>query len=147
MPLKEETRNLRQRANENINAIKLLKEIESQGRLATRDEQETLAKYSGWGGLSKVFDTRAAEWQVQQIELRENLTEEELEEARSSSLNAFYTNPDIVDSIYLGLARLGFKGGNILEPSARNRKFYRKITKQSRYEKQIYSNRNRKCNW
>lgn len=147
MPLKEETRNLRQRANDNINAIKLLKEIESQGRLATRDEQETLAKYSGWGGLSKVFDTRAAEWQVQQIELRENLTEEELEEARSSSLNAFYTNPDIVDSIYLGLARLGFKGGNILEPSARNWKFYRKITKQSKYEKQIYSNRNRKYNW
>lgn len=147
MPLKEETRNLRQRANDNINAIKLLKEIESQGRLATKNEQEILAKYSGWGGLSRVFDKRAGEWQVEEIELRENLTEEELEEARSSSLNAFYTNPDIVDSIYLGLARLGFRGGNILEPSARNRKFYRKITKQSKYEKQIYSNRNRKYNW
>ena len=146
MPLKEETRNLRQRANDNIKAIKLLKEIESQGRLATKDEQEILAKYSGWGGLSRVFDKKAGEWQVEEIELRVNLTEEELEEAKSSSLNAFYTNPDIVDCMYLGLARLGFKGGNILEPSARNRKLYRKIASKSRYEKQIYSNRNRKYN-
>ncbi|MGN1384914.1 MAG: hypothetical protein ACI4XD_06495 [Clostridia bacterium] len=120
-----ETRNARQRVNDNIKAIKLLKEIESQGRLATKEEQDILALYSGWGGLSKVFDTRVAEWQVQQIELRENLTEEELAEAKSSSLNAFYTSPEIIDSMYLGLARLGFKGGNILEPSARNRKFYR----------------------
>jgi len=117
----KETRNARQRANDNITAIKLLKEIESQGRLATKEEQETLAKYSGWGGLSRVFDTRAGEWQVQNIEVRNLLTEEEMEEAKSSSLNAFYTNPEIIDCMYLGLARLGFKGGNILEPSARNR--------------------------
>ena len=120
-----EIRNARQRAKDNIKAIKLLKEIESQGRLATKEEQETLALYSGWGGLSRVFDKRAGEWQVQEIELRENLTEEELAEAKSSSLNAFYTNPEIIDCMYLGLSRLGFKGGNILEPSARNRKFYR----------------------
>lgn len=117
----KETRNARQRANDNITAIKLLKEIESQGRLATKEEQETLAKYSGWGGLSRVFDTRAGEWQVQNIEVRNLLTEEEMAEAKSSSLNAFYTNPEIIDCMYLGLARLGFKGGNILEPSARNR--------------------------
>lgn len=120
-----ETRNARQRVNDNIKAIKLLKEIESQDRLATKEEQETLALYSGWGGLSRVFDKRAGEWQVQEIELRENLTEEELAEAKSSSLNAFYTNPEIIDCMYLGLSRLGFKGGNILEPSARNREFYR----------------------
>jgi len=121
----KETRNARQRANDNITAIKLLKEIESQGRLATREEQEILAKYSGWGGLSRVFDTRAGEWQVQNIEVRNLLTEEEMAEAKSSSLNAFYTNPEIIDCMYLGLARLGFKGGNILEPSARNRQFHR----------------------
>ena len=121
----KETRNAKQRANDNITAIKLLKEIESQGRLATKEEQETLAKYSGWGGLSRVFDTRAGEWQVQNIEVRNLLTEEEMSEAKSSSLNAFYTNPEIIDCMYLGLARLGFKGGNILEPSARNRKLYR----------------------
>ena len=121
----KETRNAKQRANDNITAIKLLKEIESQGRLATSEEQKVLAKYSGWGGLSRVFDTRAGEWQVQNIEVRNLLTEEEMAEAKSSSLNAFYTNPEIIDCMYLGLARLGFKGGNILEPSARNRKFYR----------------------
>ena len=121
----KETRNAKQRANDNITAIKLLKEIESQGRLATIEEQKVLAKYSGWGGLSRVFDTRAGEWQVQNIEVRNLLTEEEMAEAKSSSLNAFYTNPEIIDCMYLGLACLGFKGGNILEPSARNRKLYR----------------------
>lgn len=124
-----ETRNARQRVNDNIKAIKLLKEIESQDRLATKEEQEVLALYSGWGGLSKVFDTRITEWQTQQVELKGNLTEEELAEAKSSSLNAFYTSSEIIDSMYLGLDRLGFKGGNILEPSARNRKFYREISK------------------
>ena len=121
--IKEDTqnRNAVQRANDNIKAIKLLKQIESENRFATPEEQEILAKYSGWGGLSKVFDTRAGYWQVQQIEARENLTEEELADAQASVLNSFYTNNTIIDSIYLGLARLGFKGGKILEPSARNR--------------------------
>ena len=121
--IKEDTqnRNAVQRANDNIKAIKLLKQIESENRFATPEEQETLAKYSGWGGLPKVFDTRAGDWQVQQIEARENLTEEELADAQASVLNSFYTNNTIIDSIYLGLARLGFKGGKILEPSARNR--------------------------
>lgn len=121
---KKETRTARERANDNIKAIKMLKEIESQGRLATSDEQKILAKYSGWGGLSKVFNKQAGEWQVQEIELRENLTPEEYENAKASSVNAFYTSSDIIDNMYLGLARLGFKGGNILEPSARNRELY-----------------------
>lgn len=116
-----QNRNAVQRANDNIKAIKLLKQIESENGFATAEEQEILAKYSGWGGLSKVFDTRAGDWQVQQIEARENLTEEELADAQASVLNSFYTNNTIIDSIYLGLARLGFKGGKILEPSARNR--------------------------
>lgn len=123
-----EIRNARQRVNDNIKAIKLLKDIESQGRLATREEQEILALYSGWGGLSKIFNKNNEEWKAEEIELNKNLTVEELEEAKSSSLNAFYTNPEIIDSMYLALSRLGFKGGNILEPSARNRKFYRQIS-------------------
>lgn len=127
----QDKRNLRQRANDNIKAIKLLKQIESENRLATAEEQVELAKYSGWGGLSKVFDYHNAEWQVQQIELRENLTEDELKEAQASSLNAFYTNPTIISNMYLGLMRLGFKGGNILEPSARYRKFFRKFTRKT----------------
>lgn len=121
----KETRTAKERASDNIKVIKLLKEIESQGRLATKEEQTELAKYSGWGGLSKVFSEKAGQWEIQNKELREILTPEEWEEARASSVNAFYTNPEIIDCMYLGLARLGFKGGNILEPSARNRQFYR----------------------
>ena len=121
----KETRTAKDRASDNIKVIKLLKEIESQGRLATKEEQTELAKYSGWGGLSKVFSEKAGQWETQNKELREILTPEEWEEARASSVNAFYTNPEIIDCMYLGLARLGFKGGNILEPSARNRQFYR----------------------
>lgn len=120
-----ETRNLVKRTNDNINAIKLLKKIESENRLATAEEQTELAKYTGWGGLSKVFNDENIDWEEQRNELKESLTEEEFENARGSTLNAFYTNPTIINNMYLGLLRLGFKGGNILEPSARNRKFYR----------------------
>lgn len=120
-----ETRNLVKRTNDNINAIKLLKKIESENRLATAEEQTELAKFTGWGGLSKVFSDENADWKEQQNELKDILTEEEYENAKGSTLNAFYTNPTIINNMYLGLLRLGFKGGNILEPSARNRKFYR----------------------
>lgn len=115
-----EKRNLVQRANDNINAIKLLNQIESENRLATTEEQQELAKFTGWGGLSKVFSNNK-EWEEQQSELKALLTEEEFEDAKGSTLNAFYTNSMIINNMYLGLLRLGFRGGNILEPSARNR--------------------------
>lgn len=115
-----EKRNLVQRANDNINAIKLLNQIESENRLATAEEQQELAKFTGWGGLSKVFSNNK-EWEEQQSELKALLTEEEFEDAKGSTLNAFYTNSMIINNMYLGLLRLGFRGGNILEPSARNR--------------------------
>lgn len=124
-----ETRNLVKRTNDNINAIKLLKKIENENRLATAEEQTQLAKYTGWGGLSKVFSDENENWEEQQNELKDILTEEEFENAKGSTLNAFYTTPTIINNMYLGLLRLGFKCGNILEPSARNRKFYRKSTK------------------
>ncbi len=116
-----EKTNLRQKCNDNIEAIKLLKQIESENRLATAEEQKILAKYNGWGGLARVFDTRAGEWQVQEIELKQILTEDEMKEAKASVLNAFYTEPFIIDNMYKALEKLGFKGGNILEPSARSR--------------------------
>jgi len=121
MPIESEKLNARQRANANIEAIKLLKQIESENRFATVDEQSVLAKYSGWGGLSKVFDSHFGDWQVQPIEVENNLTEEEYAEAKASVVNSFYTDPIIIDSMYMALDRFGFKGGNILEPSARNR--------------------------
>lgn len=113
------TSNLKQKFEENIEAIELLKNIEKEYRLATKEEQEILAKYNGWGGISKVFEENVPEeWKEQAETLKQLLTDEEYRQAKGSVVNAFYTEPFIIDSIYKGLERLGFKGGNILEPSA-----------------------------
>ena len=112
------TQNLRVKYTENIEAIKLLNKIEGENRLATEEEQEVLAKYNGWGGLAKVFDNNSSEWRFQYHEVKSILSEDEYAQAKASVLNAFYTDKKIVNAMYLGLARLGFKGGNILEPSA-----------------------------
>lgn len=109
---------LREKYQKNIQAIKLLKELESSNRLATPEEQKILAGYSGWGGNPKVFDKKSIEWKEEYKELKELLTDEEYEQARGSVLNAFYTEPDIIKAIYDGLNIMGFKNGNILEPSA-----------------------------
>ena len=114
----EKHQNLRIKYQENVDAIKLLKQIESENRLATKEEQDILAKYNGWGGLSKAFDEKAEEWKEQYNELKTLLTEDEYANAKASVVNSFYTDKTIIDSIYLGLLRLGFNGGNILEPSA-----------------------------
>lgn len=114
----EKHQNLKIKYQENVAAIKLLQKIEQENRLATKDEQEILAKYNGWGGLAKVFDINSQEWQEQYKEVKELLTPEEYEKAKASVVNAFYTDKTIIDNIYLGLCRLGFKKGNILEPSA-----------------------------
>ena len=114
----EKHQNLKIKYQENVDAIKLLQKIEQENRLATKEEQEILAKYNGWGGLAKVFDINSQEWQEQYKEVKELLTPEEYEKAKASVVNAFYTDKTIIDNIYLGLCRLGFKKGNILEPSA-----------------------------
>lgn len=103
---------------ENIDAIKLLKELEANNRMATSEEQSILAKYNGWGGLSKVFDDKDMEWKAEYTELQKLLTEDEYERARATVLDSFYTDKNIIKAIYNGLERLGFKRGNILEPSA-----------------------------
>ena len=110
---------LKEKYNQNIQAITLLKKIENENRLATPEEQEILSKYNGWGGLAKVFDLEPSEkWKEEAREVQLLLTDEEYIQAKQSVLNAFYTENTIIDSIYEGLERLGFKGGNILEPSA-----------------------------
>lgn len=124
----EKHQNLKIKYKENIEAIRLLKQIEGENRLATEEEQEILARYNGWGGLAKVFEKNSNEWQNEYNEIKTILTEEEYSKARASVTNAFYTDKKIIDSIYLGLLRLGVESGNILEPSARNRKFYGQIT-------------------
>lgn len=101
----------------NVEAIKLLDTIESENRLATPDEQEILSKYVGWGGLSGVFDSTKSEWSSEYNELKSLLSSDEYDSARSSTLNAYYTSPVVINAIYQGIENLGFKSGNVLEPS------------------------------
>lgn len=101
----------------NVDAIKTLKQIEQEGRLATREEQKMLSKYVGWGGLSQAFDERNASWEKEYSELKKLLTEEEYAAARASVNNAFYTSPEIAMCINSALVQFGFRGGNVLEPS------------------------------
>lgn len=101
----------------NIAAIRTLKAIEADERLATPEEQEILAKYVGWGGLPQAFDGSNKQWENEYSELKELLTDEEYRAASGSALNAHYTTPTVINAIYMGLENLGFEGGNILEPS------------------------------
>ena len=101
----------------NIAAIKTLKAIESENRLATPDEQAVLAQYVGWGGLAQAFDGNNNSWASEYKQLRELLTDEEYTAAKGSVLNAHYTTPTVINAIYKGLENLGFEGGNILEPA------------------------------
>ena len=102
----------------NIEAIRLVKHLEAEGRYATEAEQAILSKYVGWGGLANAFDQRKAEWAKEFAELKELLTEEEYASARGSTLNAHFTDISVIKAMYDGLAKLGFDGGRMLEPSS-----------------------------
>ena len=97
----------------NVAAIRMLKRIEDEGRLATPVEQEILSRYVGWGGLADCFDEKHSKYQ----ELKALLSEEEYAAARANSLTAFYTSPVIIRAMYQALEQMGFREGNILEPS------------------------------
>ena len=113
-----------QRLKNNIEAINVLKALEKGNRSARKDEQEILAKYIGWGGLSDVFDEeKEGQWLDARNFLKENLTGEEYNRARGSTLTAFYTPKVVIDAIYESLSNLGFEKGNILEPSAGTGRF------------------------
>ncbi|HEO0015606.1 TPA: DEAD/DEAH box helicase family protein [Streptococcus agalactiae] len=113
-----------QRLKNNIEAINVLKVLEKENRSARKDEQEILAKYIGWGGLSDVFDEeKEGQWLDARNFLKENLTGEEYNRARESTLTAFYTPKVVIDAIYESLSNLGFEKGNILEPSAGTGRF------------------------
>ena len=102
----------------NIEAIRLVKQLEAEGRYATEAEQAILSKYVGWGGLANAFDERKADWSKEFKELKELLTDEEYASARGSTLNAHYTDISVIKAMYDGLAKLGFDGGRMLEPSS-----------------------------
>lgn len=101
----------------NIAAIRTLKAIESENRLATPDEQEILAKYVGWGGLSQAFDSGNGAWTNEYKQLRALLTDDEYKAAAESTLNAHYTSPEVIGAMYKALDNFGFESGNVLEPS------------------------------
>ena len=101
----------------NINAIQTLKAIESEQRLATADEQEVLSRYVGWGSLPQVFEESNAAWADEFQKLYETLSPEEYEAARASVLNAHYTSPTVIKAMYAAIEKMGFRMGNILEPS------------------------------
>lgn len=103
---------------DNVAAIKLLKQLEAEDRLATPEEQKVLARYVGWGGLAPVFSYgRDSAWESEKAELRELLTDEEYNAARGSTNNAHYTSPEVIKGVWDIIERLGFKGGKVLEPS------------------------------
>ena len=101
----------------NIKAIATLKQIESENRNATPEEQHILSQYVGWGGLADAFDTDKAGWRVEYDELKGVLSPEEYAAARASTLNAHYTSPTVIRAIYDAVENMGFQTGNILEPS------------------------------
>ena len=101
----------------NVNAIRLLKELEAAGQQASPEQQEVLSRYVGWGGLSDAFDPEKPAWALEYAQLKELLTPEEYAAARSSTLNAHYTSPTVIQAIYEAVGRMGFETGNILEPS------------------------------
>ena len=101
----------------NMEAIRLLKELEQEQRLATPEEQEVLSRYVGWGGIPQAFEERNSAWAEEYTQLKEDLTPEEYSAARASTLNAFYTSPTVIKAMYEALGNMGLKQGNILEPS------------------------------
>lgn len=101
----------------NVEAIQTLQKIEAEERMATAEEQETLARYVGWGGLADAFDETKSAWANEYQELKSLLSDEEYVSARESTLNAYYTSPTIIRGIYHTLEKMGFAKGNILEPS------------------------------
>ena len=107
-----------ERLKNNIEAIEVLKLLEEEHRYATKEEQDILSRYVGWGGLSDVFDEeKQGQWSKARDFLKENLSSTEYDAARESTLTAFYTPKIVIDSIYQALSNMGFEHGNILEPS------------------------------
>lgn len=101
----------------NMEAIAVLKQIESENRAATPDEQQALSKYVGWGGIPDAFEPGRAGWEKEYQELKEALTPEEYDSAKSSVLNAHYTSPKVIKAIYRAVGSMGFASGRILEPA------------------------------
>ncbi|MCI0747806.1 MAG: hypothetical protein L0Y58_20555 [Verrucomicrobia subdivision 3 bacterium] len=107
----------KQKFQQNLETIRTLRALESEGRPATAEEKAVLIKYVGWGAMPQVFDDYNREWARERKQLQELLTEDEIKSARSTTLNAHYTSPAIIGAIYRAAERFGFRGGRMLEPA------------------------------
>ena len=112
-----ETVGKKERFRRNIMAIQLLKKCQDENRFATPDEQLILSKYVGWGGIPEAFDENNSSWTTEYLELSAVLTPDEYSRARESTLTAFYTPPEVISAIYKAMEQMGFREGNVLEPS------------------------------
>ena len=108
---------LKKKCRANLAAIELLKHLEAEGRAATDEEKRVLVRYVGWGGLPQVFDAWNEQWKVEREQLESLLTEDELDSARATTLNAHYTAPVVIGAMYQLLEHLGFRHGRVLEPA------------------------------
>ena len=108
----------------NLDAIRTLKAVEAEGRAATTEEQEVLARYVGWGGLADAFDSNKDSWKEEYAALKGVLTDAEYAAARASTLTAFYTPPVVIQAMYAALGNMGFSGGNLLEPACGTGRFF-----------------------
>lgn len=128
----QETGGQKARYKWNVEAVRTLKQVEAEGRNATPEEQEILARYAGWGGTSQAFDEKSESWQKEYAELKELLTPEEYREARATVTTAFYTPPEIAAAVGNALVQFGFQGGNVLEPSMGTGHFFGTMPEQLR---------------
>ena len=119
----------------NMDAINLLKELEFENRQATPEEQETLSRYVGWGGLADAFDESKPAWAKEFAELYATLSPEEYEAAKGTTLNAHYTSPTVIQAIYEAVGKMGFQTGNILEPSCGVGNFFGMLPEEMRGSK------------
>lgn len=128
----------RDRFEQNVAAIRTLKQVESEGRYATADEQIIMSKYVGWGGLSKCFDERDPSFHEQNMQLHDLLTDAEYQSARATVTDSFYTPREVIDGVYAALEQFGFTGGKILEPSMGIGNFYSAMNPDLRSKSNLY---------
>lgn len=122
----------------NVNAIRILRTLESENRNATQEEKKALSLYSGWGGLRYAFEGKDEKWQNEFNELKELLTDDEYASASASTLDSFYTSNEIIDSIYKALDNLGFNGGDVLEPAMGVGNFFGRLPEKLQNTSNLY---------
>lgn len=129
---------VRNKMKGNIEAIRLVKQLETQERQVTKQEQMILANYVGWGGLTGAFDTRDAKFVEEQAEIKKLLTEEEYASARESVLTSYYTDPKVIGAMYEAVEKMGFKSGRVLDPSMGTGNFFSAMPQGMKDESELH---------